>query len=284
MSGVEMAFPGSVEEACELLAEYPDSRAIAGGTALMVVMKEGVFAPDRLVNLRDLAEEHAYVREDGDRITIGALTTMRDVERSPVIAEALPVVVDCLREIAGVRVRNSATLGGHLAHADVHLDLPPVLAGYGAEVVISDGQTERSLPIEAFMRGYYETALAPDELITAVTVPVPPAGTRGTYRKHRYYSAVDWPCVGVAAFAEWTPDGVEDVRVLLNSVGSRPVLRLDGVEDALDGSLSDDGIAAVGRLAADQATPIGDLRGSAAYKERMARVFTERALRDLREA
>lgn len=283
MKTFEMGFPETVEDACDLLAEHPDSRAIAGGTALTVVMKEGVYAPDRLVNLHGLADELAYVSEEEDAIRIGALSTLRDIEQSPVVAESLPVVVSCLREIAGVRVRNRATLGGHLAHADVHLDLPPVLAGYGAAVVVSDGRSERTLPVESFLEGYYETALADHELVTAVVVPKPVAGTRGTYLKHRYFSAVDWPCVGVAAFAVARTDGFEDVRVLLNSVASRPVLRLDGVEAALDGSLADDRIDAVGQLAAEQATPTDDLRGSAAYKERMARVFTERALRELRE-
>lgn len=284
MKPFEMAFPATVEEACDLLAEYPDSRAIAGGTALMVVMKEGVYAPDRLVNLRGLTDEHAYVREEGDTVEIGALSTLRDLERSSVVAETLPVVVECLQEIAGVRVRNSATIGGHLAHADIHQDLPPVLAGYGAEVVVSNGQSERTIPIEEFMQGYYETALDGNELVTAILVPRPAAGTRGTYLKHRYFSAVDWPCVGVAAFGVVDGDGFEDVRVLLNSVGPSPILRLDGVDEALDGSLADDRIASVGQLAVEQATPTGDLRGSAAYKERMAGVFTERSLRELREA
>lgn len=287
MKSFDMAFPDTIGETCQLLEENPGSKVIAGGTAMNVVMKEGVYAPEVLINIRGLADEHAYVEtddRDGDEVVrIGALTRLRDVELSETIAEHFPVVADCLREIAGVRVRNSATIGGHLAHADIHLDLPPVLAGYGAEVVIADGESERTVPLEEFMQGYYETDLDETELISEVVLPVPESGTRGAYLKHRYFSEVDWPCVGVAAFAVPNGDGVEDVRVLLNSVGTSPILRLEDVEETLDGSLADDRIAAVADLAREQSRPSDDLRGSAAYKERMAGVFTERALRQLRE-
>lgn len=284
MKSFDMAFPETVGEACRTLEKNPGSQVIAGGTAITVVMKEGVFAPDLLINIRGLAEDYSYVEEDDESVRIGALTTLRDVERSNLVAEHLPVVVECLQEIAGVRVRNSATLGGHLAHADVHLDLPPVLAGYDAEVVIADGEGERQVPVEEFMQGYYETDLDDAELISEIVIPKPDPDTRGTYVKHRYFSEVDWPCVGVAAFV--VPDGEEvtDVRILLNSVSHKPILRLDGVGETLDGSLSEERISEVAEDAREQASPSDDLRGSAEYKERMAGVFTERALRQLQEA
>lgn len=284
MKSFDMAFPESVGQASTLLTEHPDSRVIAGGTALTVVMKEGVYAPDVLVNIRGLREDHAYVQDGGDAVHIGAMTTLREVELSGLVSECLPVVTECVREIAGVRVRNSATVGGHLAHADIHLDLPPVLAGYDAEVIVSDGHDRRRMPVEEFVAGYHETELDDDELVTEVVVPKPTPEMRGSYLKHRYFSAVDWPCVGVAAFAVPDGDGVRDVRVLLNSVSSSPILRVQGVDETLAGSLSDESIEAVAALTRDQVTPTDGLRGSAAYKERMAGVFTERALRQLRRA
>ncbi|QLG60311.1 FAD binding domain-containing protein [Halorarum salinum] len=279
-----MAFPDTVGEACRMLAENPGSQVIAGGTAITVVMKEGVFAPDLLINIRGLAENHSYVTENDKSIRIGALTPLRDVEQSRIVSEHLPVVVECLQEIAGVRVRNSATLGGHLAHADVHLDLPPVLAGYDADVIITDGEEERQVPIEEFMQGYYETDLADAELIKEIVISKPDSNTRGTYVKHRYFSEVDWPCVGVAAFAVANGDDVTNVRVLLNSVSHKPIFRLDNVNKTLNGSLSDDRIGQVAEDARRQVSPSDDLRGSAEYKERMAGVFTERALQQLQEA
>lgn len=284
MKSFDMAFPKTIGEASRLMKENPGSQVIAGGTAMTVVMKEGVFAPDMLINIRGLAEEHAYVTDDDDVIRIGALTTLRDIERSNVVSEHLPVVVECLKEIAGVRVRNSATLGGHLAHADLSLDLPPVLAGYEAEVVISDGDDERQITVEEFMQGYYETDLDDAELISEIVIPKPDPDTRGTYLKHRYFSEVDWPCVGVAAFAVPDGDEVTDVRVLLNSVSHKPIFRLDGVNEVLDGAFTEERIKEVVEKAREQVSPSGDLRGSAEYKERMAGVFTGRALRELQEA
>lgn len=279
MSRFEMAFPETVEDVTELLVEHPDSRVIAGGTALTVVMNEGLRPPELLVNLRPLEDDLRYVRDTGSAIEVGALTTLREMERDEAIAAAFPVVVSCLREVAGVRVRNAATIGGHLAHADERLDLPPVLAGLDAEVVLARDGDRRRLDVEDFLLGPYETALDPGELVTGLVIPKPPPGRRGVYLKHRYYSAVDWPCVGVAAFAT---AGVSDVSVLLNAVGDSPVLRVEGVDDVVDGELAEEAIAAVADLAMEQADPVDDLRGSAAYKERMVGVFTRRALERLR--
>lgn len=281
MRPFDLATPASVGEAADLLAENPGARVIAGGTALTVLIKEGVYFPDLLVNLRPLEDELRYIRADDDAIRLGALATLRDLERSAALAKALPTVVECVGEIAGVRVRNSATIGGHLAHADANLDLPPVLAGLEAEVVLTDGEMERSVSVESFLQGYYETAIEPGELVTEIRIPRPAPTTRGVYRKHRYYSSVDWPCVGVAAFAAGEPDDVRDVRVLLSAVSDTAVLRVEGVDAAVDGALTDDAIDAVATLAREQASPVDDIRGSAAYKERMAGVFTSRALEAL---
>lgn len=276
-----MAFPRSVEQACDLLAENPEARVIAGGTALTVVMKQGVYQPETLINIRGLDEDLEYVQEGDEEIRIGALVTLREMERRDPIRQHFPTIVACLQEVAGVRVRNTATIGGHLGHADIHLDLPPVLAGYGAEVGVSDGDTVRRIPIEEFMVGYYETSLEAGELITEIALPIPPTDTRGTYLKHRYFSEVDWPCVGVAAFAEGENGVDENVRVLLNAVSPRPIMRLDGVDDLVNGRLTEDSIAAVAELARDQAQPTADIRGSATYKKRMAGVFTRRALAEI---
>lgn len=283
MRPFEMAFPESVEEAADLLAEDPECRPIAGGTALTVVMKEGVYFPDRLVNLRPLADELRYVRETDDAVRVGALATLSDLAGHEAVRESFPTVAACLEEVAGVRVRNSATVGGHLAHADPKLDLPPVLAGLDAEVVLTDGRDDRRLPIESFLVGSYETALEPGELVSALVIPKRDPPVRGVYLKHRYYSAVDWPCVGVAAFGEPAAEGLRAPRLLLSAVSETPALRVEGVADRLDPRLDDASIAAVADLAAEQARPIDDLRGSAEYKRRMVGVFTRRALERLRE-
>lgn len=284
MKRFDMAFPETVSEACELLSEYPDARPIAGGTALSVVMKEGVYSPERLINIRGLESELRYIEVNDEALHIGALTTLGEIQRAEATVEHTPTIAECLGKIAGVRVRNTATIGGHLAHADLHLDLPPVLAGYDAKVVITDGSDERQLPIEEFMQGYYETALEEGELISQLVVPIPKAGTRGTYLKHRFFSEVDWPCVGVGAFAVESEDAFSDVRVLLNSVGTSPIMNVEEIESVVDEGLSDAAIDEIAALAREQSTPSSDIRGSAEYKERMAEEFTRRALHTIRDA
>lgn len=282
MKPFTMAFPETITEACETLATTENAQLIAGGTAITVVMKEGVFAPDELINIRGLEPDLRYIDNDASGVEIGALATLRDIETNDHIQTHFPTISDCIREIAGVRVRNSATIGGHLAHADIHLDLPPVLAGYDATVTLTNGDETRTLPITEFMQGYYETALDADELITSLTLPIPDHTVTSTYLKHRYFSAVDWPCVGVAAFASIPDDRITTLRVLLNSVSPTPILDVPGINDLHDGQLTPDSIDAIAARAKAHAQPSSDLRGTAAYKERMVEVFTRRALNALK--
>lgn len=268
----EMYLPGSFDEASALLVEH-DATPIAGGTALMTLMKEGVFQPDSLVNLRPLAADHDYVEERDGVVEIGGLTRLRDVETDPVVRDRLPVVAECLAEVASIRVRNVATVGGNLAHADPNLDLPPVLAGLGAELVLHGPDGERTVAFRDFVQGYYETDLDDGELVKALRVPV--TDRRGVYLKHRSLSEVDWPCVGVAAFAD---PGSDVPEVFMNSVADSPIFRVDGLDEVFADGVTSDAIERAGALAAEQCDPIGDVRGSAWYKRRMADVFTRRAV------
>lgn len=268
----DMYLPGSFDEASALLVEH-DATPIAGGTALMTLMKEGVFQPDALVNLRSLSSEHDYIEERDGVVEVGGLTPLRDIETSPLVEERLPVVASCLGEVASIRVRNVATIGGNLAHADPNLDLPPVLAGLDAELVLHGPDGERVVPLREFVRGYYDTDLGPGELVKALRVPV--TDRRGVYLKHRSLSAVDWPCVGVAAFLD---PGGSVPEVFMNSVADSPIFRVDGLDDVFADGATTAAIERAGELAADQCDPIDDVRGSAWYKRRMADVFTRRAI------
>ncbi len=279
MEPFEMYFPDSFEEACTLLTEH-QTKAISGGTALTTLMKERVFQPDTLVNLRGLADEHAYIDHSDGWLSIGALTPLRTIETSPVVKETVPVISQTLSEVASIRVRNVATIGGNLAHADPDLDLPPVLAGLDAEIVIQGPDGERTKNIHDFVKGYYDTDLEANELVKAVRVPVT-AGLYGTYLKHRSLSEADWPCVGVAAFIEDEPDSVP--RVYMNSVADTPIFAIDGLESVFEDGVDEEGISLAGDRAKEQCDPIGDARGSAWYKRRMAKEFTERAIRQVVE-
>src|SRR5215813_1503593 len=177
MSSFEIVEPRTVEEAFGFLAgDDPAIRPVAGGTAIMLMMKAQVFRPVRLVSLRALDGRFVGIApsERGTLVRIGAMTTFTTLERSANIRRCFPVITETMRTLANVRVRNVATVGGNLAHADPHLDLPPVWVALGATVKVIGPRGERVMPAEHIFAGYYETTLGNDELIAAIEVPVRP--------------------------------------------------------------------------------------------------------------
>ena len=188
----ELVEPRSLSEAIALLdPDDPAVRPIAGGTALLLMMKAGVFRPRRLVSLRAIEPRFTGVATGpGGELRVGAMTPLAVIERSAVVRRDWPVIMRTLRTLANVRVRNVATVGGHLAHADPHMDLPPVLSALGAQVTIVGPAGERTLAIEALSTGYYETVLRRDELITTLTV-APLRRRRAAYLKCTTRSADD---------------------------------------------------------------------------------------------
>lgn len=275
MEQFEMEFPDSFGQAVDMLSEG-NKKPISGGTALTTLMKERVYQPEALVNLRGLSDEHRYVERTDGEIRIGALTPLRDIEQSDVVAESVPVLAETASKIASIRVRNVATIGGNLAHSDPDLDLPPVLAGLGADIIIHGTDGERTIPIKEFIQGYYQTDLEPHELVKAVHVPID-EDIEGVYLKHRALSEADWPCVGVAAFQH----GDDIPEVYMNSVADTPIFSLDGLDEVFADGITEEAIEAVGDLAHDQCDPIGDARGSAWYKREMAKEFTQRSLTEV---
>jgi carbon-monoxide dehydrogenase medium subunit len=275
MMAFELAEPTSLAEAIKLLDPDDSSvRPIAGGTALMLMMKAGVFRPARLVSLRAVKELSAIAPEGAGALRIGAMTPLSVLERSAAVALHAPVIIQTLRTLSNVRVRNVATVGGHLAHADPHMDLPPVLIALGAHVVATSPQGERTIPVENLFAGYFETVLRRDELIAAVVVP--PQGSRpATYLKCTTRAVHDWPALGVAVSIDQDSG---DARIVI-SAATEKAIRLPGAEAALRGSgLDDPALRRAGDAAADEAETISDGQGSAAYKRQLVRVHVRRAL------
>lgn len=277
MEAFEMYYAESFDEASDLIVEH-GAKPISGGTALTTLMKEQVFQPDVLVNLRRLQEEYDYIEREGDEIRIGALTTLRTIERSDILAETLPAVANTASKIASIRIRNVATIGGNLAHADPDLDMPPLLAGLGAKIVVHGRDGDRVHDITDFIRGYYQTKLDEGELVREIRIPIDDDLT-AVYHKHRSLSEADWPTVGVAAVNDEESDDAP--LVFMNCVADTPTFQVDGLDELFEDGPSLDAIERAGELAHDQCDPIGDNRGSAWYKRRMAQEFTERALRDV---
>jgi len=280
MTPFELLQPASLDEAIKLLdPDDPTIRPIAGGTALMLMMKAGVFQPSRLVSLAKIGARFSEISQgtDGD-LRIGAMTPLSTVEHAATVAKHAPVIAHTMKRLSNVRVRNVATVGGNLAHGDPHMDLPPVLIALGASIVVASRAGERTILLENLFTGYYETALNRDELIAELRIPN--QGTRHTaYLKCTTGSADDWPALGVAASIEVIDAEIRSAAVVVSAATEKPI-RLKTVEAILAGTeASETVLRRAGDAAVDEVDVIGDVRGSAAYKRELLRVYIGRAVR-----
>jgi len=276
----ELVEPDTLDEAVRLLdPDDPGVRAVAGATALMPMMKARLFKPTRLVSLHRVAGVLRGVHDAAsDGIRIGALTTLTELERSERIRTAAPVVSRALRTLSNVRIRNVATLGGHLAHGDPHMDLPPILMTLGARVRAVSRRGERWIDMHDLVLGYYQTSVANDELIGEVYVPLQPPDARTGYEKFTALSADDWPTVGVAVWYRVAADRIAEARVAVSAATERP-MRIAAAEAVLLGAFANaTSFSNAADAAAAAVDPLSDVRGSAAYKREMVRVHVRRAL------
>jgi len=282
MTPFELVEPVSLSEAIALLDPGdPSVRPIAGGTALMLMMKAGVFRPHRLVSLRKLAPLHSGIAIGRDgAVSIGAMTPLATVERSAEVARVAAVIPRMMRRLSNIRVRNVATIGGNLAHGDPHMDLPPVLIALSADVAVvgRNGAVERRIAIEDLFTGYFETVLAKNELISELRIPSQ-GRSQAAYVKVTTGSAEDWPALGVAVAVEVDGATMKSARVVISAATERPT-RVKGAERLLVGaSIDEKTFARAGDAAADEVECVADVRGSAVYKRELTRVYVRRALR-----
>lgn len=271
--------PETLAEAlAELEVAGDQGKVIAGGTALVILMMQRLVRPSRLISLRRIPGLDRVEVADG-RITIGALATHRDVEASSLVRRHLPVLAETFRHVATLRIRNIATVGGCLAHADPHQDPPVILMALGARVLIAGPDGERRVPLEAFFVDYYETVLRPDELVVGVEIPVPAPESGSAFFKFLPRTADDYATVAVAATVTLDPDGIcRDARIGLGGLGPT-TLRAREAEAVLTGQrVSAALIAGAAEAARRGVAPIADQRGSAEYKREMAGVFVRRAI------
>ena len=271
--------PATLDAALSLLDQYEDdARLISGGTALVQFMKQRLAQPAHVVSLAKIPGLD-YIREEGGEIRIGALTSMRVVETSPLVQERASLVADTFRRVATVRIRNMATVGGGLAHGDPNQDPPPTLIALGSSVVLRSAVGERTLPLDRFFLDYYETAVQPGEVLTELRIPIPAANAQGAFIKFLPRTADDYATVSVAAVLEMGAGGLcQAAHVVLGSAGTTPVVATS-TQDALNGKVLIEGLVAdAAEGVANQVSPLDDFRGSAEYKRDMAVVFTRRAV------
>ena len=269
--------PTSVREASALLAQYGETaRLYAGGTELLLAMKEGLLHYERLINIKLIPELTGIALEDG-ALRVGAITTHRTLERSPVVRAHFPTMAQMEAHVANVRVREVGTLGGNLCFAEPHADPGTLLLVYDASVEIAQQEGKRTLALEEFFVGPFEVALADDELLTAVRVPALPAQTAAAYLK---FGHLERPSVGVAVAVTAMPDQVQEVRIAVGCVGPTP-RRLRDAEGLLSRKEVSEVRArldAAGALAGRAADAVTDLHGSAEYKAYLVGVLLRRAL------
>jgi carbon-monoxide dehydrogenase medium subunit len=272
--------PRDLDEALAILHELGDeARAIAGGTALVTMMRQRLVRPACLVSLREVAGLGRIEATNGV-VRLGALVTHREAELSPSLGDRLAVLAETFRRVGTVRIRHMATVGGALAHADPNQDPPVTLLALDARVDIRRAGGRRELPLGEFFRDYYETALEPGELVAAVTVPLLPVASGASYVKFLPRTADDYATVAVAAVVTLEPDGerCREGRIALGSVATTP-LRARAAEALLAGERLDERVLrAAGEAARGEVDPLTDHRGSAAYKREMTAVMVGRAL------
>jgi carbon-monoxide dehydrogenase medium subunit len=270
--------PKTLDEAIALLGRLGDTaKILAGGQSLIPAMRFRLAAPDTLVDIsriRDLA----YVEERGDHLAIGAMTREHALEASPVVAASYPLLLDTAKVIADPLVRNKATVGGNLAHADPANDHPATMLAYGAQVIARGASGTRTIAIDDLFVGLFETSLKPGEILTEIRIPKPGKSSGGAYLKIER-KVGDYAVAAVAVQLELAGAAIKTVRIGLTNVSSVP-MRAKNAEAALAGKQpTDDVLEAAGKAAAAECDPSADLRGQIDYKRDLVRVLTKRAVR-----
>ena len=279
MIDFEYHAPTSLDQVFDLLDKYgDDSRVMAGGTALVIQMKQRLSQPGHVIGMRRVGSLNA-IESTPEGLRIGALCTQRQIENSELVGKEVPLVADTFRKVATPRIRNMATIGGGLVNGDPNQDPPPSLIALGASAVMTSKSGDRVVLLEEFFIDYYETDVQPGEILTNVMVPHAPAGSGSVYLKFLPRTADDYGTVNVAAVVSKEKDGTcKDVRIVLGAAGVTPI-RAKDAEDALRGKpLTDENIRAAAVLVKDAVDPLEDFRGSADYKTDMAEVFARRAV------
>lgn len=271
--------PESLGEACALLDQHgDDARLIAGGTALIIWMRQHLLNPKVVISLAKVPNLNYVKFDKRDGLRIGAAACHRDIELAPDICRHYPLLHETFRKVAQPRIRNMGTIGGNLCQGDPLTDPGASLIALDAEVTLAGSKGKRTLPLEEFFVDYYETALQAGEVLTEVRVPPPRDGLRWAHIKFTPRSLEDFATVGVALAIETEDTVCRDVRLALNSAGPK-IFRAKKAEEVLRGQrVTEKLIADVAETASTEAEPIDDVRGAADYKREMVKVMVRRAV------
>jgi len=272
--------PESAAEVSELLGRFGDSAKIyAGGTELLLAMKEGLVHYERLINVKKLKGLSEIAGENGT-IKIGALCTHHQLETSPVLQQKLPSLVKLEQNVANVRVRQAGSIGGNLCFAEPHADPGTLLMALGAKMVAEKSSGKREIAAEEFFVDAYETSLQADELLTEIRVPTPGGNGRSAYLKFGY---LERPSVGVAVALTLDGATVNDIKIAVGCAGPAP-RRVAEAEALLSGKSRDEAVRLLpqaGAIAGRASEAISDLHGAQDYKEHIVGVLLKRAFNSI---
>ena len=269
--------PANLADAFSLLEKHGDgARVIAGGTSLIIWMRQRLLMPRVIISLARIPDLDTIRFDPDDGLRIGAAARHRDIELSPAVKQHYPLLHETFRKVAQPRIRNMGTIGGNLAGGDPLTDPGASLMALDAELTLRSGNAARTMSVEEFFVDYYQTALEPGELLTEIRVP-PPQRPGWSHIKFTPRSVEDFATVGVAVTLRAQGGSCEDVRLALNSVAST-IMRAKRAEEVLRGhSLSDEALRRAGDVAASEVDPVDDNRGSADYKRDLVKVLVRRA-------
>ena len=269
--------PTTLKKALGLMEKHgDDARVIAGGTSLLIMMRQRLLMPKVVIGLGRIPRFDRITYSAKDGLRIGAGARHRDIELFPAVQKHYPLLHETFRKVAQPRIRNMGTVGGNLAGGDPLTDPGASLIALDAEVTLTSSKGKRTLPLDEFFIDYYQTALEPGELLTEISVP-PPARPGWAHIKFTPRSIEDFATVGVALTLKASDGACEDVRIGLNSVAST-IVHAKKAEDALRGKpITDAVLREAGEVAAGECDPSDDNRGSAEYKREMVKVLVRRA-------
>lgn len=271
--------PASVKEALAMYAEHDDCKIICGGQSLLIVLRQGMLAPEYLIDIKHL-DELKYIKfDDKDGLRLGATTTHREIEKSDVIAKKYPALVAMEQKLASIQTRNWGTIGGNLAHADPAGDPGPVLIALKAEIKFGNAKGETTVPLDEFFVDYFETKMEHGDLVLEVHVPAPDSKSGCAYQKFNLLDS-EMGIVAAAASVALNADGTcKDARVVLGNAGPTP-LRVTKAEDLLKGKkLNDKLFEEAGKIASEEAQPVADIHASEEHRRHVLGVLTKRMLK-----
>ena len=280
----EYMVPKTIGEACNLLLELgKGAKVFAGATDIIPPMRDKAFTVDYLIDLKHIPGMKYIEYDETEGLKIGALTTLREIETSPLVKEKNPAVAHAAKVVASTQIRAKGTMAGNLCNASPSADTPPILLAKNAKVLVQGPNKDRYIMMDDFFVGFKKTALEPGEIVTGFVIPPLKEGESAAYIKHAVRKAMDLAIIGVAVKLTMDGDVCKDARIALGAVAPT-TMRARNAEKALIGKkLTDDVIVEASLAARDECSPISDIRASAEYRRDMIRVFTKRAIKQALE-